>query len=306
MKSNGLDLEDDPTEVRGVAADLSAERGDEAAYVVVQTGRAVGRVHRLGGGAVLLGRAPIADVVLLDQGVSREHARIEHGGGRSWLIDLGSTNGTWLEGERVGRVALPLRDGDRIRLGPTTLLKYGFQDTVEQRFLNQLYVAATRDGLTGTFNRQYFAEQIEVEVLWHRRHREPLSLLMVDIDWFKSVNTRYGHPAGDMVLREVAQTLQSGVRGEDVVARVGGEEFAIVLRRTGRAEAINLAERLRSAIQDRQFTWSGEVISVTLSGGVATHSGGETVDAGTLIAQADAALRGAKESGRNRILADNS
>ncbi len=306
MKADVQGLEDDPTEVRGVVVDVPAERGDEAAYVVVQTGRAVGRVHRLGGGAVLLGRVPTADVVLMDEGVSREHARIEHDGGRSWLIDLGSTNGTWLEGERVGRVALPLRDGDRIRLGPTTLLKYGFQDTVEQRFLNQLYVAATRDGLTGAFNRQYFAEQIEVEVLWHRRHREPLSLLMVDIDWFKSVNTRFGHPAGDVVLRDVAQTLQNGVRGEDVVARVGGEEFAIVLRRTVRPEAVNLAERLRRSVQELQVTWSGEAISVTLSGGVATHAGGETIDAGTLIAQADSALRSAKEQGRNRILADGS
>jgi len=295
--------EEDDTQV-DVEFDLDSmlARGepDGSRYVVVQSGRSVGRMFRVDRRRMLIGRSPEAEILVDDDGVSRRHARLEVRGDRAWVYDLGSTNGTFVESTRVGADGLELRDGDRIRVGPATILKYGYQDTVEQQFLAQLYRSATRDGLTGVHNKRWFLDQLEQEVAWHRRHGEPLTLIMLDVDHFKRVNDEFGHAAGDAVLVELAQLVGGAMRQEDTLARYGGEEFAVILRRTPAAEGAKLAERLRGVVERHVFRRGGQVLPVTISLGVAACGPGvDTPD--TLLDAADRQLYRAKHAGRNRV-----
>lgn len=282
---------------------LSDHDFDDATYIVVQSGRSVGRMFRVASDRVMLiGRSPDAEILLDDEGVSRRHAQIEFRGGAPYLVDLDSTNGTWVESDRVGSEGHKLRDGDRIRVGPATILKYGYQDTVEQQFLAQLYRSATRDGLTGVHNKRWFIDQLDQEFAWHRRHNEPLTLILLDVDHFKRVNDTFGHTTGDLVLRELASLLTRTLRQEDTLARYGGEEFAVILRRTPLREGARLAERLRRRIEDHAFRHGQQRLPVTISLGVATGpaSGLSTPEA--LVEAADQQLYRAKRAGRNRVM----
>ena len=156
---------------------------------------------------------------------------------------------------------------------------------------------ASTDELTGVKNRRRFREDLELLFAQADRQRSPLSLIMLDIDQFKQYNDAFGHPAGDEVLRQVGATLRSIVRGHDVVARYGGEEFVVLLPATEIDEAMDVAERLRSAIADHP--WPDREVTASL--GVATSSP-DTPYAATLVDHADRALYYSKEAGRNHQL----
>ena len=167
-----------------------------------------------------------------------------------------------------------------------------------ETLIAQLFDAARTDPLTRLLNRRGFREHLDLELERARRGQEPMALLVGDLDHFKEVNDRAGHHAGDGVLRRVAEALGENKRQIDTVARVGGEEFALILPSTDADGAFVLAERLRSAIRDG---FAGDLIPVTISFGIATHpKDGET--AGGLLRAADEALYAAKESGRNRTV----
>jgi two-component system cell cycle response regulator len=153
------------------------------------------------------------------------------------------------------------------------------------------------DALSGLWNRRYFDQRLEAEISLAKRSKRPLAILMLDLDHFKSINDRYGHPMGDEVLRRVGAQLASSVRVEDIVCRYGGEEFAIVAPNISTG-ALQLAERLRSAIEKMSFSFGGHEVKVTVSIGVASCE--DSLDP-TLLHQADAALYRAKQNGRNRV-----
>jgi diguanylate cyclase (GGDEF)-like protein len=294
--------DDEVTIVRQMNPLLSSREKDEVAYVVVLSGVAVGQMVRAVRGIIRVGRHPENDLVVDDDGVSRRHAQIvTPRRGPTTISDLGSTNGTYVEGKAVdGNVELA--DGDRIRVGPATILKYGYRDTVEHQFLNRLYQSATRDGLTGLFKREYFEEQLRSELAWHKRHSDPLSLLMLDVDHFKRVNDTFGHQVGDEVLRRVAVLIKHGCRTEDLVARYGGEEFVVVLRSTDTEEAQQIATRVCASVREQNFGVAG---NVTISVGVCTRRG-ESLESGReLVAGADRLLYEAKHQGRDRVVADD-
>ncbi len=160
---------------------------------------------------------------------------------------------------------------------------------------------ATTDGLTGVPNRRHFMAQAEVE--WERCHRHvrALSVLMLDIDHFKNVNDIHGHDVGDAVLKHVAALLGDRVRASDILGRLGGEEFAVLLPETHPADAARLAERLRAAVAGAPCPDAAEPLSVTVSIGLAgTPAPGEAFD--VMLKQADEALYAAKEGGRNRVI----
>lgn len=160
--------------------------------------------------------------------------------------------------------------------------------------------ATSCDFLTGIANRRAFFEAAEFELERWRRSPRPLSLILFDADHFKQVNDRYGHAAGDAVLRHLAGVLSSTFRQVDVVARVGGEEFAVLLPSTGHADAMAIAERMRASLESESVTVDGVEVHYSVSGGVATMDAGVTgLDA--LIKRADDALYAAKGLGRNRI-----
>jgi len=166
------------------------------------------------------------------------------------------------------------------------------------------------DPLTGWNNRRYLEARLREEIARSRRSGSPIACLMIDVDHFKSVNDRFGHLAGDEVLRGVARRIARQVRGSDVAARYGGEEFVILLPGTDAHAAAALAERIRAAVAERPFELGGgrEPLPVTVSVGVAEHGpvSPEGADAGeALLARADAALYAAKSGGRNMVAVQN-
>lgn len=171
-----------------------------------------------------------------------------------------------------------------------TLLDFkAYLDTCEEQ--------ASTDHLTGLANRRRFERQLEREVARTARHGRPFSLITLDIDHFKLVNDTYGHEAGDEAIRSIARVLQQGTRGVDLAARVGGEEFSVILTETNLAGALEVAERLRAAVKDLELPSMGRIAA---SFGVAEcPSQAET--ARELVVRADAALYEAKRKGRDRV-----
>jgi diguanylate cyclase (GGDEF)-like protein len=160
----------------------------------------------------------------------------------------------------------------------------------------KLQALATSDGLTGLKNHRSFKEQLELEFAHRDEVERPLSLLLLDVDHFKSFNDSFGHPAGDDVLRQVGKLLRENARGTDFVARYGGEEFAIIMPDADAAQSVQVAERIRQAIEKAPWRLRG----VTVSIGVSTRTAAlENPDA--LIAESDATLYYSKQGGRNRV-----
>lgn len=166
-----------------------------------------------------------------------------------------------------------------------------------------LYRAATqsalRDPLTDTGNRVAMDQTLQREIDMSRRHLQPLSLLMLDIDHFKRVNDSHGHSAGDQVLKTVAASIKGQLRNVDMVFRFGGEEFLILLSNTTREAAAMVGERLRYAAQAQEYRADGHLIELTVSLGCSTLLPGESAE--SLLRRADSALYVAKREGRNRL-----
>ncbi len=167
----------------------------------------------------------------------------------------------------------------------------------------ELETAASTDTLTGAFNRRHLDAELDALCAAAQRHDDPIAVLMIDIDHFKNVNDRHGHPTGDRVLTLVTQRLQRELRAEDILGRWGGEEFLVVLPRTDRLGALAIAERLRAAVADEAVPLADAgAVPVTISVGVAAGRG---LDPDGLIARADRALYDAKTAGRNRVAVDS-
>jgi diguanylate cyclase (GGDEF)-like protein len=160
---------------------------------------------------------------------------------------------------------------------------------------------AVTDGLTGLFNHRTFQEKLSGEFRRMQRLAGPLSLLLIDIDFFKKINDAYGHPAGDEVLRGIAAVIRETIRNIDIPARYGGEEFAAILLGTNHEGARKMAERLRKTISEKTFSLDGKEVVVTVSIGAAT-SPYDTGGREELVEKADQALYHAKRSGRNRCV----
>jgi two-component system cell cycle response regulator len=294
---------DDETSVTEQASMEQPEKpgARERAYLIVLAGESVGEMFKLPVGPATIGRGRTSEVSLHDEGVSRAHARIVADGGEIFVEDLESRNGTYVNGDRVfGRSKL--RDGDKIQVGRTTILKFTYHDSLEESFQKQMYESALRDGLTKVYNKRYFTERIASEMRFAVRHKAMLALLLVDIDHFKKVNDTFGHLAGDRVLCAVATALARSVRNEDVVARYGGEEFAVLLRATPLEHVRGTADRLRKLVEslsvDNEAT---DPIRVTISIGMATFPEQAVTTPEDLVDLADQALYRAKNGGRNRV-----
>jgi diguanylate cyclase (GGDEF)-like protein len=167
---------------------------------------------------------------------------------------------------------------------------------------DQLKVLATVDGMTGLFNRRHFLSLAEIEWTRYQRHRRPMSLVLFDIDRFKSINDSFGHYAGDHVIMQIAEICRQQKRKSDITARFGGEEFLILLPETELVPAQRVAERLRRKVENSPIALASNVISTTISVGVAEVDPA-MASIFDLIKLADKALYLAKDSGRNRVCA---
>ncbi len=277
-------------------------------YLIVVRGGIPGTMLRLGQKSSSMGRSADNTFQVHDNTVSRRHAVITiDAAGTAWLMDLGSTNGTFVNGRRIlMHTPVPIGDGSRIQLGSATLLKYLKLDPCEEGFQRELYERSVRDNLTGLFNRGYFLSQIGPLAELIAMRELGLAMILVDIDHFKRVNDTHGHHVGDLILREVAEVLRESARGDDLVARYGGEEFILALPSCSQEQAIERAERIRTRLSSRLVEASEGRVGVTASLGLAFAPAGRGRDVATLITAADKALYEAKRSGRDRVIAATS
>ncbi len=285
------------TELPPVAPDCSRVSN---ATITVLTGTATGTMMKLAQGLCVIGRAPTAQLRLVDDGVSRNHAQIRHDGELLWVSDLESRNGTYVNGARIAREEV-LNDGDKLQVGRAIVLRFAYHDALDQSFHENLVSSALRDPLTKLFNRRYFLDRLDSELKFARRHESPLALLMLDIDHFKRVNDGHGHLAGDALLCRIADVIGHAVRNEDVVARFGGEEVAVILRATALEPAKLLAERLRRLVERTAVAHHDCQLRATVSIGVAAYPATPFEAVTPLIEAADRALYRAKHAGRNRV-----
>ncbi len=173
---------------------------------------------------------------------------------------------------------------------------------IKSRDFDQQYKLATTDGLTELYNHRYFQEQLQNQLSHSKRYDVPLSLIIVDIDYFKKFNDVYGHQSGDAVLKQVAQTLKKNVRSTDIVCRYGGEEMSIILPNTKYDEAVAIANKLCTLVASISYKLSNNKEShVTISLGVASYLENESDTPTSIIEAADKRLYNAKENGRNRV-----
>lgn len=186
-----------------------------------------GRRHVLQDSALVLGRSPECDICLESAGISRRHAELREKGNIVVLQDLGSSNGTHLNDHRISGPT-PVKDGDMVRLG-NVVFKFYEPQSLDALLHDRIYRLATLDSGTDLYTKRYLMDALEREFKLARRHDRRLSVLCMDLDHFKVVNDRFGHNAGDEVLRGVASAAKSAVRSSDIIGRIGGEEFAFVL-----------------------------------------------------------------------------
>ncbi|MEM7652223.1 MAG: diguanylate cyclase, partial [Pseudomonadota bacterium] len=199
-------------------------------------------------------------------------------------------------------VVKPIDPAELMARVRTQIRRKRYQDRLRGNYERSLALALT-DEMTGLHNRRYVTAHLDTMLARAVQGEKPLAVLMIDIDHFKSVNDTYGHPVGDEVLVELASRVKRNVRGFDLSARLGGEEFIVVMPETGLDMATTVAERLRAKIAGQPFTVSAEVrqLPITISIGISCVIGeGDTPDA--LIERADRALYAAKNTGRNRVV----
>ncbi len=235
--------------------------------------------------------------------VSRRHAQIEARDGGYRLKDLGSTNGTYLNGDRI-ESARWLNSGDRIQVGPVHL-KFIVEADVEAAYHEMMYSLAVTDPLTGVANRRRFEEELEREFARAGRHSRRLGLILLDIDEFKQINDYHGHPVADEVLKAVGTGLKQITREEQTVARIGGDEFAILVPEVEVEDLRRIAERAHQGVASIRVRGADAVVSASCSIGCAVVDASEG-RASDLYADADAALYESKKAGRNRMTVDSS
>ena len=246
----------------------------------------------------LAGRSNQCEIVLDSNAASRKHARFDRKDGAWWVVDLGSTNGTYVNDARVH--VQQLHHGDRVQIGDT-IVKHLSGDHVEAAYAEAIRLALITDGLTQVTNDRTFRVQLAEAVNRGHATGTPVSLVIADLDHFKSVNDRFGHPAGDRVLREFARMLRDGVPPDVLVARVGGEEFALLAPGKTSHVTAALAEQVRFAIRAHEFTTPVGPLTVTASFGVASLLAPDD-DAKSLFERADKHLYAAKRNGRDRVV----
>jgi two-component system cell cycle response regulator len=273
-------------------------------YFIMINGGIPGAMLQLSASGTRIGRSVDNALQLPEDSVSRYHAFVgQDEEGQVRLTDLGSTNGTYLNGRRLPpQTPAPVRDGDRVQFGSTIVVKFVRPDPSEERFQREMFERTVRDSLTGLYNRGYFLG--EVGPLGDRGALRGLGLavFMIDVDHFKRINDAHGHPTGDQVLREVANVLRQSMRGDDLIARYGGEEFVAALPVAAPDQAAERAERIRASLAARRLLVGGKPMRVTVSIGVAYAPPGRQWSVPAMLATADQGLYQAKGAGRDRVV----
>ena len=273
------------------------------ACLVIIHGKALGKQFLLTYQDILIGRQIHCDIYINHETVSRSHARVlRDEGGRFTITDLGSKNGTRVNDQELSSgEPFPLRDGDFLRIG-NVILKFIAEGSLENVFHAEMKNLASVDDLTKVYNKKSIMGSLEDGFKVAKIMGDPFSIIIFDIDDFKSINDQFGHAAGDYVLSEIPEALKGVTRQHDHIGRFGGDEFLIVLRNTSFSNACSIAERIKSKVEQRMFRHEGEEFHITVSLGVASADS-STQSADSLFKAADRANYNAKRDGGNRVSA---
>lgn len=267
-------------------------------YLTVSVGKDMGLMVPIED-TMTIGRNPESAIPLDDELVSWNHCSVTNADGTITLQDNNSRNGVFVDEVRIDQCELDV--GSNIQIGDTVMkLELLSEIDIEQR--QSLYNRANVDLLTGAYNRHYFQENAKQELSLSKREHTSLKVVMIDIDHFKKINDKYGHLAGDYILREVANIIRNSIRDYDLLCRYGGEEFILLLRGAiTLTDTEKLCERIRIQIQDRNFEYRGITINLTISIGTCYQEDTSELTIEDIILKADKALYQSKKRGRNRI-----
>ena len=278
----------------------AADDAPPAVIVLVGPQGYVGKQWLITKSDMTIGRSVETELYISDASLSRSHAKFEVAGNDIFILDLGSTNKTIVNGMPLAPMTKrKLINNDQIKTG-NVIFKFLEKGNLESITNQQVFEKAQKDALTGAFSKGALLEKGPESVKRADVLTEPLSVITFDIDYFKKINDTYGHPGGDYVLKELGQLMQSKlVRSNDYFARYGGEEFVVILQATPLKTAQEVAERIRQTVEAHPFQFDDKTIKVTISIGVSTRIPTDTWD--KMYNRADQALYQSKQSGRNKV-----
>jgi two-component system, cell cycle response regulator len=263
----------------------------------------IGRMFKVDENAQIIGRDPACDIALNDDQVSRKHLKVSNLriDGRIveiMLEDLGSTNGTTLNGKKIKTSACHLEE--TIGIGESIMI-FRMEEAGQLDASPSILSLVSRDSLTNLYNRRAFENQLSRVHEQARLNRKHYSIITIDIDHFKKINDTLGHPTGDRVLKKFSDFLVNHTRGTDIVARIGGEEFAIIMQNTDRAVLVQAGTRLRIEAELLDLSEIDPGLSISISIGAAQFAGNEETWE-EIFGYADASLLRAKNTGRNQFI----
>lgn len=264
--------------------------------LIVMSGQTVGERVSVQGN-VFIGRDPDAQLVLPDPGVSFRHACVEDRGDSWVLVDLHSTNGSEVNGQRAEET--PLKHGDKLAFG-TTLVRFEIQDPTDQAYSESVSKLLNVDDLTGLYLRRRFDAELTLLLTQADSERTPLALLAMDLDGIKAINDRHGHLFGAYTISESGRVLGLMLQSLGIACRFGGDEFIAALPNHDLERGAEVAEALRTRVLEHAFAYDGIALAPAISIGVAAFPQ-HGRDAETLFRSADAALYAAKRAGKNRV-----
>ncbi len=245
---------------------------------------------------VVVGRDETADLTVTRASISRRHAELRRGDEGAWLVaDMGSTNGTFLNDEEVDDAEL--EDGDHVQFGDA-IFKFVLGDSAA--YHDKVYSVTVLDGITSIYNQRYFFSHLEKQMGKAERIKSDMAMIIIDIDWFSDLNEERGELCGDAVLRTLARRILLQTKSEYVSARIGGEEFSVLLPGAELDDALDVAEAIREAVHGEPFSFEGKEFEVSVSLGVAASAEGE-LTARQIVQEARKQLTAAKENGRNCV-----
>lgn len=264
------------------------------ACLVIITGSPLGKIFLLDEKNII-GRDEKMTVSIGDPSISNQHAELTQRGDTWFIKDLDSRNGTYVDFSKIAEK--DLHGGEYISLGSTTL-KFIVAEELEKNFYERIFEMSSRDPLTRALRRAFFLEVAAAELARSHRYKRTLTFCLIDLDHFKDCNDRYGHPGGDYLLHEWTKLIQNSIRSMDILGRLGGEEFGLVIPEQDLEHASLMIERLLSLTRSHTFQYDGHTIPLTFSAGLAMTDE-TTKDMQELMHRADDKLYEAKSAGRN-------
>ena len=288
-------LMDDDADIKASFRDL---------YLVIFIGKDSGKRHKLKAGIITIGRSPQADITIDDDRISRVHCAIKWSDGTLTVEDKESRNGTYVDSHKISHSVLP--PGASLQLGHS-VMKIEYKNEAELQYEQSLIHQVSTDALTGIFNRQHFTNIALKEIVYARRHKQTVGIIIIDIDNFKRVNDTYGRTIGDLVLVQLADLICEKKRAEDLLGRYGGKKFIILPRGEVDKKSIHKqCERIRKAVERFKFCHADACVKITVSIGFhLDRPDNSEVESqiDDLIDKAEQALYRAKEEGKNQTFA---